>query len=389
MKLTFKVILCILIFILTTVYIPSVDKNAKADDSDIEYGYIIANDVNFRAEPSADSLKLATLPLQSRLEIISYENDWYHAIYEGVIGYVRQDYVFVSSSSTRTAYSNEDNVKLRGGPDTSTYVVLVLSAGQPVKVRDIVGEWYYTIVGNEAGYIHRSYLTMSKPGSVSLERMLKVGMEGQEVTRLQTELYERGFLSIVDITGFYGSRTRQAVREFQEACGIDADGIAGDATLDLVYDENNTVTHDNAMFNMVRGTVELLDWNEGGSSWLGRGAYFVITDVRTGLSFNARRFGGWLHADSEPVTAEDTVIMKEISGGSWSWNRRPIWITYNGRTVAASMHTMPHMANPTKSNNFDGHFCIHLLGSKVHATERECPRHQACVIEAYEAGRSD
>ena len=78
--------------------------------------------------------------------------------------------------------------------------------------------------------------------------------------------------------------------------------------------------------------------------------------------------------------------MKSLEG--FSWNRRPIWVTYNGKTVAASMHTMPHMANPTKSNGFDGHFCIHLLNSKVHANSKECPRHQACVQEAYRAGKA-
>ena len=60
----------------------------------------------------------------------------------------------------------------------------------------------------------------------------------------------------------------------------------------------------------------------------------------------------------------------------------------NGKTVAASMHCMPHMANPTRSNNFDGHFCIHLEGSLVHENSKECPRHQAMVREAYRKGRA-
>ena len=123
-----------------------------------------------------------------------------------------------------------------------------------------------------------------------------------------------------------------------------------------------------------------------GNEWLNKGARFTVTDVRTGKSFRARRFGGWYHADSEPITKEDTAVMKSLEG--FSWNRRPIWVTYNGKTVAASMHTMPHMANPTKSNGFDGHFCIHLLNSKVHANSKACPRHQACVQEAYRAGKA-
>lgn len=51
------------------------------------------------------------------------------------------------------------------------------------------------------------------------------------------------------------------------------------------------------------------------------GAKFTVTDVRTGKSFRARRFGGWYHADSEPITKEDTAVMKSLEG--FSWNRRP------------------------------------------------------------------
>ena len=34
--------------------------------------------------------------------------------------------------------------------------------------------------------------------------------------------------------------------------------------------------------------------------------------------------------------------MKSIYGGDWSWERRPVIITVNGRKLAASMAGMPH-----------------------------------------------
>lgn len=98
----------------------------------------------------------------------------------------------------------------------------------------------------------------------------------------------------------------------------------------------------------------MLDWFKGGSEWLNKGAKFTVTDGLTGKSFRATRFGGWYHADSEPITKYDTSIIKSLEG--FSWNKKAIWVTYKGKTVAASMHTMPHMANPTESNGFDGHF---------------------------------
>ena len=293
----------------------------------------------------------------------------------------------MQDGGSRGAYVLDDDTALRGGPDEHTYVVERLAAGQGVRVKRVVGEWYFVSANEKAGYVHRQHLTMTT-ASMASASMLKQGMEGQEVEKLQQELYRRGFLGKDGLTGTYSSATRKAVLEYQQAAGLgSADGVAGAETLNSIYDSSNDLKKETATFTQLKGSVILLDWFEGGEEWLHKGAKFTVTDVRTGLSFRARRFGGWYHADVEPITASDTAIMKRVAGGTWSWDRRPIWVTYNGKTVAASMHCMPHMANPTRSNNFDGHFCIHLKGSKVHENSKECPRHQACVTEAYRAGR--
>ena len=114
-----------------------------------------------------------------------------------------------------------------------------------------------------------------------------------------------------------------------------------------------------------------------------KGKIATVTDVRTGKQYKVRRFGGWWHADVEPLTAADTAIMKSIYNGTWSWDRRAIWVTVGGKTFAASQNGMPHLASPTQGNNFPGHFCIHFNDSKVHETGQECPRHQYCVDYAY------
>lgn len=118
-----------------------------------------------------------------------------------------------------------------------------------------------------------------------------------------------------------------------------------------------------------------------------RGTYATVTDVKTGIQFKVYRFGGWFHADCEPATAADTAKMKKACGGSWTWNRRPIWVTINGVTYAASQHDMPHMVDVVADNDFPGHFCIHFNHSKVHETNAECPRHQACVQYAYKKAK--
>jgi len=133
----------------------------------------------------------------------------------------------------------------------------------------------------------------------------------------------------------------------------------------------------------INGRVRLVDWFKSGEKIMPRHTQAVVIDVETGLSFNIRRFGGTFHADSEPLTREDTAIMKEIAGGKWTWDRRAIWVKIGSRYYAASMHSMPHMTSPIKTNGFSGHFCIHFLHSMVHATDRECPKHQEMVMKAF------
>ncbi len=141
-----------------------------------------------------------------------------------------------------------------------------------------------------------------------------------------------------------------------------------------------SIQYDNGSVN---GHVELIDWFNGGSELYSRYTEATVIDVETGLSFHVRRFGGQYHGDSEPLTAEDTEIMKQIVGGAWTWDRHAIWLKIGERYIAASMNGMPHMASPTAGNNFPGHFCVHFLHSKVHETGQECTKHQAEVIEAF------
>ncbi len=356
---------------------------AKADDAG-ETGQIMADGVNVRKSPDKESESLCELNCGEEVLVLAEDGNWYRIKHGETLGYVRKDYVFTNSAGSRGAYAVSDDVKLMGAPSNESYVVCSLSAGQGLKVKALIGEWYYAVVDSQAGYIHRTGITVSS-STLAGTGMLKQGMTGEEVTKLQKALYDRGFLTKENITGTFTSQTRKAVMEYQQAMGLSADGIAGNATLSTVYDSSNKLEKENADYYRLKGTVVLLDWFKGGNEWLNKGARFTVTDVRTGKSFRARRFGGWYHADSEPITKSDTAVMKSLEG--FSWNRRPIWVTYNGKTVAASMHTMPHMANPTESNGFDGHFCIHLYHSKVHANSKECPRHQNCVMEAYNAGK--
>lgn len=125
---------------------------------------------------------------------------------------------------------------------------------------------------------------------------------------------------------------------------------------------------------------EIFTWEEV-NSIIPRYTTFRITDIETGLQFQAQRRAGSNHADVQPLTETDTKIMKRIYGGKWSWNRRAILIHYQNHVIAASMHGMPHGRGALK-NGFPGHFCIHFKDSLTHSTKSLDLSHQVMVYKA-------
>ena len=206
---------------------------------------------------------------------------------------------------------------------------------------------------------------------------LRKGATGTAVKTLQTNLKKLGFYTAY-VDGSFGSTTESAVKAFQKKYGLSADGVAGSATLKKI---------ESAVASASSGkiTTERLDWFNGGKYVIPNGAVFQIKDVSTGLIFSARRQSGGNHMDAEPLTAEDTAILKKINGGTFSWRRRAVLVKYNGHVYAASIYSEPHGTNTILDNNFDGQFCLHFYGSKTHGTDRVDADHQKCVEQAMKA----
>ena len=194
---------------------------------------------------------------------------------------------------------------------------------------------------------------------------LRKGATGTAVKTLQTNLKKLGFYTAY-VDGSFGATTESAVKAFQKKYGLTSDGVAGSATLKKI----ESVV---ASASSGKITTERLDWFNGGKY------------VSTGLIFSARRQSGGNHMDAEPLTAEDTAILKKINGGTFSWRRRAVLVKYNGHVYAASIYSEPHGTNTILDNNFDGQFCLHFYGSKTHGTDRVDADHQKCVEQAMKA----
>ncbi|MFC9710144.1 cell wall hydrolase [Paenibacillus sp. NPDC056933] len=71
-------------------------------------------------------------------------------------------------------------------------------------------------------------LTVAAPSAGA--QKLEQGVRSEHVLQLQEQLSDLGYFK-AGLTGYYGSITKGAVRKFQQAQGLSADGIAGPATL--------------------------------------------------------------------------------------------------------------------------------------------------------------
>lgn len=109
----------------------------------------------------------------------------------------------------------------------------------------------------------------------------------------------------------------------------------------------------------------------------------TVVDLDTGSNFRVQRRGGTYHADVQPLTAEDTAVMKAIYNGKWSWQRKAVIVQLDdGRRIAASMNGMPHGGGSIYDNNFIGHSCIHFRDSKTHGSRKVNMAHQIMVWKA-------
>lgn len=126
---------------------------------------------------------------------------------------------------------------------------------------------------------------------------------------------------------------------------------------------------------------EMVSWEEA-NTLMPRKAILTIIDLETGLRFNAQRRAGSQHADVQPLTKSDTIIMSNVYNGKWSWQRRAILIEVNGRTLAASMNGMPHGGDGIPDNGFSGHFCIHFNKSRTHGKGNVDLGHQLMAAKA-------
>ena len=152
-----RISVCAALVLLTlcALIMPFGNRSVSIADDEQETGQVMADGVNMRKSPDKDSDVIDELDCGEEVTVIGEDGNWYRVIHSGELGYIRKDYVFTNSAGSRGAYAVSDTAVLRGAPSSASYVVCTLTAGQGLKVKALIGEWYYAVVDTHAGYIYR------------------------------------------------------------------------------------------------------------------------------------------------------------------------------------------------------------------------------------------
>jgi peptidoglycan hydrolase-like protein with peptidoglycan-binding domain len=381
----------------------------------------VSKSVNLRKSPSQDAKVLKLVPMGYEVAVQGKDGEWTKVVFEGTAGYVKSEYLEVIKSASASAPSagggdggsasgagsggalkpgdEGDAVKeLQGllekkgaysGPKNGKFGPLTEAA--VIKFQEQSGLEPDGVVGKATLEALRAEppkapdaQAAGKPSSY------RQGDTGDGVKQIQTALIGKGFYK-GPTNGRFGPLTEAAVKKFQAASGLEDDGIVGKATLDLLMSESKPPAGAASAGGAApsgqaaANGVELLDWATAKGIFT-VGAIATVYDVRSQISYHVKSFSNGNHADVEPVTKEDTQLLKQTYGGAWSWDPRPVWVTVNGRTMAASTNGMPHASGVNSDNGMDGQICIHFKGSSTHnGNQAYSQLHQDAVMEAWAA----
>ena len=382
------------------------------------YGRITKDNVYLRSSYSTTSAAKASLDEGTLVRITkSYVSGgvrWYYiTVVEGGYtykGYVRSDmmttiteseYNQAGGNSNNSASGDDEtigmirvtgsNVALRYEPDTSSSRVDTADVGDVFYYVDTTSGWFKT----KSGYwISSSYAKVMSDEEINNylgtteSGTYRYDDTGSTVAWIQQALKDLGYYSAT-VSGHFGGKTEQAVKDFQDDHGLTVDGVVGPTTLARL----RSAVSGNSNTNVTIGeTVYDLDWfhakNNGVLTKIGlvRGKQAKLTDLRTGRTFNIYIQSTGNHADVEPLTVADTSTMCDIYGvatpSGIDWRARPMLLTVGNYQIVCSIYGEAHGSETIENNNYDGQFCLHFTNSRTHNSNETLQRHKDAIAEA-------
>ncbi len=233
------------------------------------------------------------------------------------------------------------------------------------------------------------------PPATITTALMRLGDSNESVKLMQQKLISLGYLTGT-ADGIFGNMTYRAVKEFQKANALYADGVAGSQTIAALNKVSNAapqvttgpVTGGSASIGGVvvsARNVIYEQWYSTVRNECRKYPYCTIYDPESGKAYQVHMFSYGKHAEIEPLTARDTAIMYEIFGGQ-TWTPKPVWVIFADGTIRiATTHSVPHEVQHIRDNNFAGHSCLHFPRTMAQVTSigPYATKHQNAVDKAW------
>ncbi len=238
----------------------------------------------------------------------------------------------------------------------------------------------------------------TKPTVNITATILRKGDSNASVKAMQETLIHLGYLSGT-ADGVFGNLTYRAVKEFQKANALSADGIAGSQTIAALNsaaanspESAPSVTDAPILEGTYVGGVVVSAKNVRYDYWYAtvrsearKYPYCTLFDPESGISWQVHMFSYGKHAEIEPLTAADTEKMYQACGYQ-DWTPKVVWVIFADGTIRiATTHSVPHEVQHRTDNNFAGHSCLHFprTMAQVTAIGPYATKHQNAVDKAW------
>lgn len=408
----------------------------------------VMEDTTAYAKPDTSSQAYGTLEAGMSATLSDYGYGWAKITAGGKSAYVKADALAVQKSySGQTVYTAGEAKMYRNLNESSAFQTL--DKGTAVNLYATAGDWAYVKAGGSKGLVKISQLTTQGPEkeapaqsvdayvcvdgarayksnstsskvlcSLSLNDVVTVTAYKSGWCRV-TKNGATGYMRRADLstektvafkdagmTAYVTASSAKAYEQWSTSSSVVATVKQNtEVTVTGLSDDWARVKSDSGSAYMLRrdlgtspvtpsngssatparGTAKEIDWWDGGiQSLIKVGDTYTVTDVATGIAWTEKRVGGSNHCDTVPATKADTAAMKAACG-SWSWDRRAVFVTVNGVNYAGSINCMPHGANKHEETGFGGHHCLHFTNSRTHGSDSLCPQHQAAIKKAASA----
>ena len=221
--------------------------------------------------------------------------------------------------------------------------------------------------------------------------ILRLGDKNDSVKAMQQTLINLGYLS-GKADGQFGNLTFKALKEFQKANALYADGVAGSKTIAALNSAGQAPTVTDAPDASVGNTIAVMARSVKYEYWYAtvrnearKYPYATLYDPESGISWQVHMFSFGKHAEIEPLTKNDTERMNQVCGKE-KWTPKPVWVIFSDGSIRiATTHSVPHGVQHRTDNGFPGHACLHFPRTMAQVTSigPYATKHQNAVDKAW------